>query len=137
MRQYIPVDVDNLPVIFDITLAGEVYTFRIDYNKVADYYTATIYQDDQVLLMQEPLVLGNLVGFDLPDERLPRTDIRVMDEAGNSADAGEGVLGVQVQLYLDVVDPNGSETTNPSATPLGYDPDNPDDADDTDEEVSY
>lgn len=31
----------------------------------------------------------------------------------------------------------GSETTNPSATPLGYDPDNPDDADDTDEEVSY
>ena len=90
--------------------------------------------------MQEPLVLGNLVGFNLPDERLPRTDIRVMDEAGNSADAGEGVLGVQVQLYLDVVDPNGSETTNPSATPLGYDPDNPDnpdDADDTDEEVSY
>ena len=100
MRQYIPVDVDNLPDIFDITLAGEVYTFRIDYNKVADYYTATIYQDDQVLLMQEPLVLGNLVGFDLPDERLPRTDIRVMDEAGNSADAGEGVLGVQVQLSL-------------------------------------
>ena len=40
MRQYIPVDVDNLPDIFDITLAGEVYTFRIDYNKVADYYTA-------------------------------------------------------------------------------------------------
>lgn len=134
MRRYIPVDVNDLPDIFDIELAGAVYTFRIDYNKVADYYTATIMQDGQVLLMQEPLILNNLVGFDLPDERLPRTDIRVMDESGNAVDAGEGVFGVQVQMYLDVVDPNGSETTNPSATPLGYDPDNPND---TDEEVSY
>lgn len=134
MRQYIPVDVNDLPDIFDITLAGAVYTFRIDYNKVADYYTATIMQDDQVLLMQEPLILNNLVGFNLPDERLPRTDIRVMDESRNAVDAGEGEFGIQVQMYLDVVDPNGSETTNPSATPLGYDPDNPND---TDEEVSY
>ena len=70
MRQYIPVDVDNLPDIFDITLAGAVYIFRIDYNKVADYYTATIYQDDQVLLMQEPLILGSLVGFDLPSDHV-------------------------------------------------------------------
>ena len=79
-------------------------------------------------------VVVSLVGFDLPDERLPRIDIRVMDESGNSTDAGEGVFGSQVQMYLDVVDPNGSETTNPGATPLGFDPDNPDD---TDEEVSF
>lgn len=134
MRQYIPVDIDDLPDIFDITLVGEVYTFRVDYNKAADYYTVTIIKGDDTLLTQEPLILGNLVGFDLPDERLPRIDIRVMDESGNSTDAGEGVFGSQVQMYLDVVDPNGSETTNPGATPLGFDPDNPDD---TDEEVSF
>lgn len=135
MRQYIPVDINDLPDIFDITLVDEVYTFRVDYNQVADYYTITIIKDDQTLLTQEPLLLGNLVGFDLPDTRLPRIDIRVMDEAGNATDAGEGVFGTQVQMYLDVVDPNGSETNNPGATPLGYDPDEPND--ETDEEVSY
>lgn len=36
MRQYIPVNIDDLPDIFDIELAGEVYTLRIDYNPVAD-----------------------------------------------------------------------------------------------------
>lgn len=135
MRQYIPVDINDLPDIFDITLVDDVYTFRIDYNEVADYYTVTIMKDDETLVTQEPLLLDNLVGFDLPDTRLPRIDIRVMDESGNATDAGEGAFGTQVQMYLDVVDPNGSETTQPDATPLGYDPDEPDD--ETDEEVSY
>ena len=38
MENYVPIDVDNLPDIFDIQLAGEVFTFRVDYNSVADYW---------------------------------------------------------------------------------------------------
>lgn len=136
MRQYIPVNTDDLPDIFDITLAGEVYTLRLDYNSVADFYTLTIMQDGETLLEQEPLVLNQLVGIDIPDSRLPRTDIRVMDEANNAKDAGKGELGYDVQLYLDVIDPLGSEDDDPTIKPLGYDPD--EDSDDlTDEEVSY
>lgn len=136
MRQYIPVNTDDLPDIFDITLAGEVYTLRLDYNSVADFYTLTIMQDGETLLEQEPLVLNQLVGVDIPDSRLPRTDIRVMDEANNAKDAGKGELGYDVQLYLDVIDPLGSEDDDPTIKPLGYDPD--EDSDDlTDEEVSY
>lgn len=136
MRQYIPVNTDDLPDIFDITLAGEVYTLRLDYNSVADFYTLTIMQDGETLLEQEPLVLDQLVGIDIPDSRLPRTDIRVMDEANNAKDAGKGELGYDVQLYLDVIDPLGSEDDDPTIKPLGYDPD--EDSDDlTDEEVSY
>lgn len=136
MRQYIPVNTDDLPDIFDITLAGEVYTLRLDYNSVADFYTLTIMQDGETLLGQEPLVLDQLVGIDIPDSRLPRTDIRVMDEANNAKDAGKGELGYDVQLYLDVIDPLGSEDDDPTIKPLGYDPD--EDSDDlTDEEVSY
>lgn len=136
MRQYIPVNTDDLPDIFDITLAGEVYTLRMDYNSVADFYTLTIMQDGETLLEQEPLVLNQLVGIDIPDSRLPRTDIRVMDEANNAKDAGKGELGYDVQLYLDVIDPLGSEDDDPTIKPLGYDPD--EDSDDlTDEEVSY
>lgn len=45
MENYVPIDVDNLPDIFDIQLAGEVFTFRVDYNLVADYYTCTIIKD--------------------------------------------------------------------------------------------
>lgn len=136
MRQYIPINTDDLPDIFDITLAGEVYTLRLDYNSVADFYTLTIMQDGETLLEQEPLVLNQLVGIDIPDSRLPRTDIRVMDEANNAKDAGKGELGYDVQLYLDVIDPLGSEDDDPTIKPLGYDPD--EDSDDlTDEEVSY
>lgn len=136
MRQYIPVNTDDLPDIFDITLAGEVYTLRLDYNSVADFYTLTIMQDGETLLEQEPLVLNQLVGIDIPDSRLPRTDIRVMDEANNAKAAGKGELGYDVQLYLDVIDPLGSEDDDPTIKPLGYDPD--EDSDDlTDEEVSY
>lgn len=136
MRQYIPVNTDDLPDIFDITLAGEVYTLRLDYNSVADFYTLTIMQDGETLLEQEPLVLNQLVGIDIPDSRLPRTDIRVMDEANDAKDAGKGELGYDVQLYLDVIDPLGSEDDDPTIKPLGYDPD--EDSDDlTDEEVSY
>ena len=136
MRQYIPVNTDDLPDIFDITLAGEVYTLRLDYNSVADFYTLTIMQDGETLLEQEPLVLNQLVGIDIPDSRLPRTDIRVMDEANNAKDAGKGELGYDVQLYLDVIDPLGSEDDDPTIKPLGYDPDEDSDAL-TDEEVSY
>lgn len=136
MRRYIPTNVDDLPDIFDIDLAGGTYTFRIDYNEVADYYTCTIWDNEEnVLMTQQPLILGELVGRDLPDKRLPRIDLRVMDETGNATDAGKGEFGDNVKIYLDVIDPLGSETDDPSVEPLGYDPDEPLD-DLTDEEVS-
>lgn len=136
MRQYVPVNIDDLPDIFDIKLAGEVYTLRVDYNVVADYYTITIMQNGETLLEQEPLILDQLVGIDLPDKRLPRIDLRVMDETGHAQDAGKAEFGYDVQIYLDVIDPNGSEDEDPTITPLGYDPD--EDSDDlTNEEVSY
>ena len=80
MRNHIPVNVDDLPDIFDIELADEVYTLRIDYNRYSDYYTITIQKNGETLIAQEPLILGQLVGIDIPDNRLPRIDIRVMDE---------------------------------------------------------
>lgn len=134
MRNYIPVDVDNLPDNFDILLAGENYTFRIDYNTIADFYTATIIKDGVTLLSQEPLLLGQMVGIDIPNPELPSVDLMVMDETQQSEDAGKGNFGDNVQIYLDVVDPNGSETTNPDVKPLGYDPDESLD-DMTDDEV--
>lgn len=136
MRRYVPVDVDDLPDIFDIRLAGEVYTFRIDYNDISDYYAVTIWDaDNNLLLTQQPLILGELVGYDLPDVRLPRIDLRVMDETEQAKDAGKAVFSYTVQIYLDVVDPLGSETGDPTIQPLGYDPEEPID-DYTDKEVS-
>ena len=98
MRQWIPVDVDNLPDIFDIELAGEAYTFRIDYNRIADYYTITIYYDDEAIIKQEPLLLGQRIGSALPGEGLPAIDLRVMDESGQAEDAGLGNFGNTVQI---------------------------------------
>ena len=79
--------------------------------------------------------MGELVGYDLPDVRLPRVDLRVMDETDQATDAGKAVFGYTAQIYLDVIDPLGSETGDPTIKPLGYDPDEPTD-DYTDEEVS-
>lgn len=136
MRNYIPVDVDDLPDIFEIKIVDEIYVIRVDYNSFADFYTITIQKDEKTLIQQEPLILGQLVGIDIPDSRLPRIDIRVMDETKKAIDAGQGNFGENVKLYFDVVDPNGSETIDPTIKPLGYDPDETVD-DETDEEVSY
>lgn len=137
MRQLIPIDTTDLPDIFDIQLPdGGTYTFRIDYNAYGDYFTATIKDSDDVtLITQEPLLLGNLVGIAIPDSSLPRVDLRVMDESGQSIDAGAGNFGDDnlVQLYIDDLDPNGSDTDDPEATPLGYDQDESDD----DSEVDF
>lgn len=136
MRDYIDIDVDDLPDIFDINIVDEEYVMRVDYNRFADFYTITIQKDGETLVEQEPLILGKLVGIDIPDPRLPRVDIRVMDETGQATDAGRGNFGESVRLYFDVVDPNGSETVDPTIEPLGFDPDETAD-DETDEEVSY
>ena len=136
MRNYVPISVDDLPDIFDIQIVDETYTLRIDYNRFADYYTITIQKEGVTLIEQEPLLLGQLVGIDIPDSRLPRIDMRVMDETEQANDAGKGSFGENVKLYFDVVDPNGSETIDPTIKPLGYDPDESSD-DETDEEVSY
>lgn len=136
MRNYIPVDVDDLPDIFEIKIVDEIYVIRVDYNSFADFYTITIQKDEKTLIQQEPLILGQLVGIDIPDTRLPRIDIRVMDETEQATDAGQGNFGENVKLYFDVVDPNGSETIDPTIKPLGFDPDETAD-DETDEEVSY
>ena len=136
MRDYIDIDIDDLPDIFDINIVDEEYVMRVDYNRFADFYTITIQKDGETLVEQEPLILGQLVGIDIPDPRLPRVDIRVMDETGQATDAGRGNFGESVRLYFDVVDPNGSETVDPTIEPLGYDPDETAD-DETDEEVSY
>lgn len=130
MRQYIPVDMNNFPNIIEIELGGGTYLIRIDYNDVADYLTITIAKDDRVLLSGEPLLLDNLVGKDIPDRELPLDDIRVMDESGQALDAGFVNFDNGVEMYLDEVDPNGSETDNPDATPLGYDPDEDDEESD-------
>lgn len=130
MRQYIPVDMNNFPNIIEIELGGGTYLIRFDYNDVADYLTITIAKDDRVLLSGEPLLLDNLVGKDIPDRELPLDDIRVMDESGQALDAGFVNFDNGVEMYLDEVDPNGSETDNPDATPLGYDPDEDDEESD-------
>lgn len=136
MRNYIPIDTEDMPDIFDIQIVDELFTFRVDYNSFADYYTVTIQKDGVTLIQQEPLVLGQLVAIDIPDNRLPRIDMRVMDETKQATDAGKGNFGKDVKLYLDVIDPNGSETIDPTIKPYGYDPDETVD-DETDEEVSY
>ncbi|MCI2020012.1 MAG: hypothetical protein LKJ60_10415 [Lentilactobacillus buchneri] len=130
MRQYIPVDMNNFPNIIEIELGGGTYLIRIDYNDVADYLTITIAKVGRVLLSGEPLLLDNLIGQDIPDRELPLDDIRVMDESGQALDAGFVNFDNGVEMYLDEVDPNGSETDNPDATPLGYDPDEDDEESD-------
>lgn len=133
MRQFIPIDTSSLPDIFDIQLPdGGTYTFRIDYNTYGDYYTCTIKDsNDTTLITQEPLLLGSLVGIAIPSAGLPRVDLKVMDESGQSTDAGAGNFGDDnlVQLYIDDLDPNGSDTDDPGATPLGYESDDDSEAD--------
>ena len=83
MRDYIDIDVDDLPDIFDINIVDEEYVMRIDYNRFADFYTITIQKYGETLVEQEPLILGQLVGIDIPDPRLPRVCLLYTSDAAD------------------------------------------------------
>lgn len=72
-----------IPYIFNISLSGELYTMRIDYNGTADLFIVSLAKDGIVLCTGEPIIYGKPLFGDLSTrENFPQITITPIDESG-------------------------------------------------------
>lgn len=110
-RSYIDLDPDEIPVVFDISLAEGEYTMGINYNETFDFYTVDLFDAEG-----EPIVLGEKMMLDQPlfasliDERLPGPSIVPYDESGLAAEVSKDNFYKTVFLTIDDLgDEDGQE----------------------------
>lgn len=131
-RDYIPVDVDDLPEQFELDIDDVTYVFGINYNEVGGFYTVDLYDEDEnPIVLGEKMVLNHRLWANLVDRRLPMRDIVPMDESGKATDVNPKTLGQTVFLYLDDLNPE-EDIRSPDYVGVGLD-DN-EDGDDDDED---
>ena len=104
-RDYIPIDVDDLPEIFEIELADITFNFGVSYNAVGDFFTVDLYDEDlNPIILGEKLVLNHRLWAYVNDDRLPAVDLVPMDESGIATYCGIDEFMKTVFLYEDDVD---------------------------------
>ncbi|WP_436704229.1 phage baseplate plug family protein [Lactiplantibacillus plantarum] len=131
-RDYIPVDVDDLPELFELDIDDVTYVFGINYNEIGGFYTVDLYDEDEnPIVLGEKMVLNHRLWANLVDRRLPMRDIVPMDESGKATDVNPKTLGQTVFLYLDDLNPE-EDIRSPDYVGVGLD-DN-EDGDDDDED---
>ena len=101
-RAYIPIDVDNLPEIFEFDIGVITYYIGINYNTVDESFTLDLYD-----MRMNPIVLGEVLILDSPlwadcgNDKLPLTTLIPMDESGNETVITKSNLMKTVFLYID------------------------------------
>ncbi|MFC6202570.1 phage baseplate plug protein [Lactiplantibacillus nangangensis] len=129
-RDYIPVDVDDLPEQFELDIDDVTYVFGMNYNEVGGFYTVDLYDEDEnPIVLGEKMVLNHRLWANLVDRRLPMRDIVPMDESGKASDVNPDTLGKTVFLYLDDLNPE-EDIRSPDYVGVGLDDDEDGDDDD-------
>lgn len=83
----IEIDKPAIPYRFDMELAGEVFTFELNYNERFDFFTIDLYKDDEPIVVGEKIVYGRSLFSTIEnDERLPKVVILPIDESGQPVD---------------------------------------------------
>ncbi|WP_282801122.1 phage baseplate plug family protein [Secundilactobacillus kimchicus] len=95
----INVDPKELPYEFQVTIDGIEYTVKVYYNPYCDQVFISIADDDGVI-GEEPIVLGQQLFQTLPNDRLPTTPIVPLDESGHAVEANVDNLNQTVFLCL-------------------------------------
>ena len=96
--EFIPIEKENIPYQFDISLGNEIFTLEVNYNEAHDFFTLDLIKDDEVLVNGAKLVYGNPVFGGIEDERFPVPVITPLDESGKETDLTYDNLGVIVFL---------------------------------------
>ncbi len=102
MNNYIPIDKENLPEIFEIDLANSTYMLGINYNQSFDFFTVDLYDSNMT-----PIVLGEKMMINQPlwdgyvDERIPAPTLIPVDESGQADRVSYDNLMETVFLFVD------------------------------------
>lgn len=78
---YLDFNFNDLPEVFDYTIDGNQYRFRLYYNDLDDSFHIDIWdQYDNPLVMGEKLVYGEPLWGSINDPRLPLVDLLPLDD---------------------------------------------------------
>lgn len=106
MRDYIPVNKDDLPEQFEFELANGTFVLEFNYNQTGDFFTVDLYDVGRnPILLGEKLILNEPLWQDSIDSRLPASSLVVMDESNKEKQITFENFMVTTFLYIDDVAP--------------------------------
>ena len=98
---YMDIDKEAIPYHFDMDIAGDEFTFAVDYNQRFDYFTMSLYKGDQLIALGERITYGRALFSTYPDDdNLPQYPIVPFDEVGKEDRVGWDQLGNTVFLFI-------------------------------------
>lgn len=84
-RDFIELDIEEVPVEFEIDIEDDTFIMSLNYNETYDFYTVDLYDGEgEVIVLGEKLVLNIPLFESLIDERLPAPTIVPYDESGEA-----------------------------------------------------
>lgn len=120
LRDKFEIDLDELPQSFETSFGDEAFTMQLDYNEIGDFYTVSIWDgQDNLLVSGEKLVYGRRLWRSYANSALPAVDLVPLDESGVANVCNKETFGKTVFLYVD--------TVIDETEPLASDEDNDDD----------
>jgi len=110
--QFIPIQKDLIPYVFDITLAGRTFAFHIKYNAMRDFFTVDLLRDDEYIVIGEKIVYGRVLflnqqHLDVPTVAIIPYDLSMNETRVTWDNFGETVFlwlpggGLDVEQFLD------------------------------------
>ena len=95
---------DNVPYVFDILLADELFTLTVAYNSKHDFFTVALEKDGEMVCEGEPIVYGIPLFHDIfQTGYFPAIDIIPLDESGEQSAVTFKSLNETVFLTVDNV----------------------------------
>lgn len=102
MNNYIPIDKENLPEIFEIDLANSTYMLGINYNQSFDFFTVDLYDSNMTpIVLGEKMVINQPLWDGLVSENIPAPTLIPMDESGQETRVTYANLMQNVYLFVD------------------------------------
>lgn len=102
LRDYLPIDKEDIPEKFEIDIEDSTYIIRINYNQTSDFYTIDLWDNVETpIVLGEKLVLNQPLWSGIVDGRLPAPTLIPMDVSGQTKRISVDNFYVTVFVYFD------------------------------------
>jgi len=102
MLNFLPIDKNSVPYSFSSRIAGETFTFTVNYNAEGDFFTIDLQKgvDGEILAVGEKVSYGRPLFGAYSREGFPKAAIIPWDMADQETRVGWDQLSESVLLYL-------------------------------------
>ncbi len=98
--EYIEIDKELIPYNFEITFDNETYTFEVNYNALKDFFTISLYKNDEIIVLEEKLIYGKPLFENVKYKNISIPIIIPLDLSSKNKKVTFENLNEQVFLYL-------------------------------------